>query len=714
MSASLFSPAWYRVADLVPRLRSHAKIHRLRYRGGIWYVLQDRVSGSYHRFSPAANELIGLMNGHRTLAEIWKLAAERLDDDLPTQDETIRLVSQLYHANALLTDATADVSELMARGDKIRRNRLIQKFKSPLALKIPLVHPDAWLSRVFPWVRPLFTRFGIAVWCAVVVPALLIVAQNWSTLTDGLADRVLAAENLALLWFSFPVVKLLHELGHAFAVKRWGGEVHEMGVMFLVGVPVPYVDASASTAFSFSHRRVFVGAAGVLVELFIAALATFVWVSVEPGVVRALAFNVMIIASVSSLLFNGNPLLRFDAYYVLSDWLEIPNLGARANRYLAYWVQRYAFGGRDVPSPVSAPGEAFWLPAYAIASFIARLAVTLSIAFFVASELFIVGVLLASWSVFQFALLPLAKQLRFLAVDPRLQRNRPRAVFVSGAFASLLAVLVLLVPVPSWTRCEGVVWAPERTQVRAQTSGVISSLYVEAGDRVEENDPLFAMVDPDLVFEEQAAKASLRALEAQYADERIHDRLQAEITREAVAHAQARLERSRERLTALTVLSPRAGRFLVERPGDLPGRFVQRGEVLGYVVDHPPIVVRAAIPASQIDQVRLHTVRIDLRLAERVETVLSGELLAEMPAATDELPSLALSVEGGGEIALGANASEGRAFRKLFLVDLIIRDAAAPVGIGGRVYVRFAHPNETLAVQGYRAVRRLFLSRFNV
>ena len=195
-----------------------------------------------------------------------------------------------------------------------------------------------------------------------------------------------------LLWITFPFVKALHELGHGFAVKRWGGEVHEMGIMFLVFMPVPYVDASAASAFQSKYQRMVVGSAGMLVEVFIAALAMFVWLNVEPGMIRAVAFNVMLIAGVSTVLFNGNPLLRFDGYYVLMDWLEIPNLGSRANQYIGYLIQRYPFGIRNAQSPVSARGERGWFVFYSIASFCYRMFIFATIIWFVAGEFFVVGV----------------------------------------------------------------------------------------------------------------------------------------------------------------------------------------------------------------------------------------------------------------------------------------------------------------------------------
>lgn len=397
MVDSLFSESWYRVADIKPRLRSHAQIHSHRYRGTDWYVLQDHSSGQFHRFSQEAYHIIGLMDGHRTLNEIWEAACASLGDDMPTQDEVIRLISQLHQVDVLQTDIPPDIADLYQRYKRKKRSRILGQLRSPLFIRIPLFDPERFLSATKFIVRPLFGWMPFLIWCFAVISALILIVIHWAELTTNLADRVLAMENIFLLWLVYPVVKTIHEFAHAHAVKHWGGEVHEMGIMLLVFVPVPYLDASSSSAFREKYKRIMVGAAGIMTEAFLASLAMWVWVNVEPGAIRALAFNVMIIAGVSTLLFNGNPLLRFDAYYMLSDFLEIPNLAMRSNRYIGYLCQRYLFNIKEAQNPASAKGEAPWMGLYGIASFAYRMFIMIRIAMFVAGKFFIIGIALALW-----------------------------------------------------------------------------------------------------------------------------------------------------------------------------------------------------------------------------------------------------------------------------------------------------------------------------
>ena len=354
---SLFSSHWYRVADLRPCLRSHVQITRHLYRGQTWYVLDDPSAGRQHRFSRNAHFLIGLMNGRKTVQEIWDMAVESLGDEAPSQDEVIGLLGRLHNVDVLQSGIPVDQAEMSHRRTR-RRGRWLTGLKNPFALRFPLVDPDRFLVRFLPLVRPLAGRAGMLLWLAVVATAALLALLHWPELTRNLADRVLRPENLVALWLVYPLVKLLHELAHGFVTRLHGGEVHEMGVMLLAFIPIPYVVASSSAAFPDKRRRMAVAAAGIAAELFVASLALFVWLAVGPGWVSAIAFNVLLVGGVSTLLFNGNPLLRYDGYYVLADWLEIPNLAHRSTSYLGYLLQRYLFGLDQAMSPASAPGAA--------------------------------------------------------------------------------------------------------------------------------------------------------------------------------------------------------------------------------------------------------------------------------------------------------------------------------------------------------------------
>jgi putative peptide zinc metalloprotease protein len=691
------------------------EIHRHHYRGERWYILQDHSSGKYHRFTPAAYLLIGLMDGQLTVEDIWEAGRARLGEDAPTQDEMIQLLGQLHAVDALQSDVPPDTMELLKRFEKQRHTTLKQNLRSPLFMRFPLLDPERFLVQFQPLVRPFFSWFGALLWLGVVGTAVFLAGVHWPELTRHVTDRVLAPRNLVLLWLTFPFVKALHEFGHAFATKVWGGEVHEMGIMLLVLTPIPYMDASSASAFREKRKRVLVGGFGMIVELFVASLALFLWINAEPGTFRAILYNIVLIASVSTVLFNGNPLLRYDAYYILADLLEIPNLGTRGMQYMSYLLQRYLFGVPDLDPPLSTSGERFWFVTYTVASFIYRIFIYAAIILFIAGKFFVVGMLMAAWAVVTMIILPAGKSIKFLASSPKLGRKRTRAIVTSAVALAIVAALVVLVPVPLSTQAEGVVWIPERSYVRAKTDGFVDRVVAKPGTQVKRGDPLIECSDPLLPAEIKVLESRLRELKTIFDTERISDRVKAEITKEEIEQATAELSRALERAEELTIASPLSGKFLVPMAQDLPGRFVRRGELLAYIIDRSTISARVVVSQADVDFVRQRTLGVKVRLPETVSEILPAVLKREVPAATDQLPSRTLSQEGGGEIAIDPRDMMGtKAFKKIFLFDLEMPAQARLYNVGGRVYVRFDHGREPLVYRWYRGARQLFLRRFNV
>jgi len=703
------SPAWYRVAKLQPRLRSHARIQRHEYRGERWYVLTDQLSRRAHRFGPAAHFVLGLMNGRRTVEAIWQAALERFGDEAPSQDDVIQLMGQLHAADVLQCEVSPDVDELLRRSQQLGRRQRLAKLMSPLAVRIPLLDPERLLERTLRWYRPLFGGAGFLLWAAVVGTAALLAVRHWDELTSDLGHRVLAPENLLLLALVFPLVKALHEFGHACAVKAWGGEVHEMGIMLLVLMPVPYVDASAASAFPEKRRRVMVGAAGMAVELFIAAIALFFWLEMQPGLARAILFNVMLIAGVSTVLFNANPLLRFDGYYILADLVEIPNLRARAQGQLAAFFQRHLFG---MPvAPAEGPlAERLWLGAFSIATFIYRITITLAIAIFVAGQYFFVGALLAVWALVSGFVIPVIGLVSYLARSPRLGGQRARAVAASGVVAALAGGLLFGVPVPSWTNAQGVVSVPEQSIVRAGADGFITRVLARPGERVRAGEPLLETVDPHVETRLKVLSAQRAELEARYQSERLVRLVRAQMTLDQLKSVDAELHRVRERAEALVMTSPADGTFALALAGDLPGRFVRHGEAVAHVITDKRLTARVLVPQQSVDLVRGSTERVTLRLAENLAEELPSRILREVPLASDRVPSAALTQAGGGEVALDPSAGgEQRTLQTHFEFELELPQSQAR--LGGRVYVRFDHTPESIAAQVWRWAQQLFLQR---
>lgn len=715
MPQALQNPLWYRVAALRPRLRPDVRMTRQHFRGALWYLAEDAAHNRFHRLPPAAHAAVALMDGTRTVEEIWNHLAD-LGEERPGQAELIELLVQLDAADLLATDARPDFAQLSQRARKQNRQKLVRRWISPLYLRIPLVDPDRFLNALLPLARPLWSVWGLALWLAVVGWGVVHAALDWSALTRDITDRVLAGDNLLILFLTFPLVKVLHELGHGIFAKLGGGEVHEAGVMTLVFLPVPYVDVTSATVLDSRWHRALVGAAGMMVEVFLASLAMMVWSAVEPGILRAAMFNVMVIAGVSTLVFNGNPLLRFDAYYILSDLIEIPNLATRSARFYGYLVTRYLFRIKHQISPAYARGEAVWFAFYAPASYLYRLFVMISIALFVAGAFHGLGAVLALWTLGVGVVLPLLRGVWYLGASPTLQRHRIRAFAVTAAMAGAAAALVFAVPFPYGTIAEGVVWTPPEAELRPAAEGTVEAVNAARDSVLAPGTPVVTLSDPLLV-------ARVRVLEAELAEVRLRlfaaenrSQVQAEIFRQQETYFASELADAQRRRDGLVLRSPGSGRLILGVPQDLPGHYVRRGELLGYVVDGRAAAIRVVVPQSEIDLVRGETRPVTIRFASHALTEYrSPAVLREVPTATRELPSAALSVPGGGTVSVDPEDEKHlRAVSTFFQLDVALPAKMSVARIGERVYVRFDHGTRTIGWRVGRDLSQLFLQRLEL
>lgn len=712
MAQSLFSSSWYRVSGLKPRLRGQARIHRQRFRRRVWYVLEDQQNGRFHRLSAAANLAVALMDGRRTMEEIWDMVGQKAGDDPPTQDEMILLLSQLHSADLLQTELPPDFTELAERSAKTARSNIMSRIKNPLALRIGIWDPDRFLDATAWLVRPLFTIYGLIAWIALVIFGLVLTGLNWPALQAAASGQLLNAGNLAIIALAYPVVKALHEAGHAYATKVFGGRVHEFGLMLLILVPAPYVDATAATAFTSKWQRIVVSGAGIMVEFGLAALAAIFWVNAEPGIAREIAFNVMVIGGVSTLLFNGNPLLRFDGYYVFMDWLEIPNMATRANKYVGYLVQRYAFGLSHIDNPSHEPSERGWLFVYAILAYVYRIVLSLGIALLIATKLFFIGVLLALLTLVTTLVVPIFKMLGYLFSSPALQHKRRRALIVSGATLAVLVAAVGVLPLPYATVAQGVVWLPGEDEVRAGTAGIVTSFLVGENDTVAAGAPLIQMEDAGIAARLAIVDARYRELSLRYEALQFADRVQAAETLQQRDHVEAQRKDLDARQSALVATATTAGRFIPAAP-DLVGRYVRQGELLGYVIGDADPVVRVVIPQSEVDLVRARTDGVEVRFSFDPAASLDATITREVPTAQNDLPSLSLAARAGGDIAIG-HAPDGTpiALEKLFIVDVTSPRPQGQLAYGARAYVRFDHGAEPLYLRVQRAIRQTLLRVF--
>ena len=714
MSDHLFSRFWPRICQLKPALQGQVRTVRQTFRGEHWTVLQDQATGQHHRLSSSAYYIVSLMDGERTLESIWQQALEQLGEDLPSQAELLQILSMLYKSDLLNLGKLPDLDELserIARRQKQERKR----FANPLAVRIPLWNPDRFLTRTYPFIKWVFTPYVAFAYIALLLAGLVQLGLQWSTITSSLSDRLLAAESLIPMLFIYPLVKVAHELGHGYVVKHWGGHVRQLGVMLLVFFPVPYVDASDSAGFQDKRHRALVGAAGILVELGVAAIAILLWSAMEPGLGRALLFNVMVLSGISTLLFNGNPLLRFDGYYVLSDLVEIPNLGTRGSRYFRYLLTR-ALGVEGLTNPAKDDAEARWLLSYSVLSFLYRITVVMAIALLLVNNYFVVGALLALWAVFNMFLSPLLKGIWYLYDSSQLQGQRKQAITRVAAAMLVLASILLLIPVPHGTSAQGVVWLSDRSLVRAEVEGIVASVNADDQVMIEAGYHILTLANPVKDALVRQLQATLEEMKLRRRAMSANDRAGVQVVDEQILQVEASLIDALSDQSALRITAKQSGRLVLPSPSDTPGRYVNRGDVTAYVLPQSTPGIRVVVPEDRIDLVRNDLRGISVRLSWDIHSRYEAELVRQVPAATTSVPSPALVVEGGGDVVLDPTAEYSlTSLKPIFVLDLAVPDAPAVTDwAGARVHVRFDHGYEVIAVKIWRTIRLLFLRELNV
>ena len=705
----LFSDAWYRVSSLKPRLAQQLKIVRQPVRDQVWQVLIEAESGRQVRLNPVAWEFGGRCDGTHTVSELWELLLERLGEDAPTQDDILRMLAQLYRHGMVQFDAAPHLSMLFAQRDR-ESKKTGSRWINPMFLRMRLFDPTRLLDRIEPRLRPLFSRAGLFVWATFVLLGILACLVNFPQLRSEALARATSPQMLWLAWLSFPVIKAIHELSHALAVRRFGGEVHEVGLSLMFLTPAPYVDASAANFFVRRSHRVVVSAAGIMTELLLAAFAVGVWLAVQPGVVRDAALATLLICSVSTLLFNGNPLLRMDGYYVLSDALDLPNLAARSNAWWTAWAYRLGRGEQSVQPATLAAGELKWLVMYSPASWLFRLGILFALVTWLGGKSWLLGWVMAlgllGWMV-------LRGSSFFLKLSDGFSRLRA-TVLAWGALAAFsLALTLFVLPVPSIVVARGVVWPPEGAQVRAEMAGIVTQTPAVNGTVVQAGDLLLTLSDPALSAERDKRVSQLAGLQAQQYLALMKDPVKAADIAEDIARSEAEIARAEEQLALLMVRSRSSGRLVLSSLDDLPGSHAARGAMLGYIVGDDAANVRVVLDEQDILLVRNRIRTVEVRLADVPTQPMAGKVGNEVPAATRKLPSSALGERHGGNVLVDPGDKEGlRTLAPVFLLDVNI-PGYVPVRIGGRAWVRFDLGYEPAGKQLLRRARQVLLHDFS-
>lgn len=726
--SSLFSARWHRVAGTRPRLVAEVRVRRQRSRGLVWHVFTQPSTGRSVRLDPAAHALAARLDGTRTVQALWDSLLEQPHDP-PTQDDVVGLLAQLREAGLLQLGGDADFEGLVRARSEDERAQAAPSPRaggSLFAWRLPLFDPGPWLARLAPVGRLAFSRAGCAAWLAAVSALVLLALQN-ATLLAAHARIALADPRSALLGLVLMLpLKALHELAHALAVQRLGGGVRSAGVSLLMGLPLPWVDASAAAAFERRRDRALVGAAGMMAELAVAAAALPAWLALHArgdGVAADALFTTLMLAGLSTLVFNANPLQRFDGYFIACDLLDLPNLATRSRSWWTARLEHRLLGaGAHDRLPV-ARGETAWLALFAPASWLMSMGLAVAATAWLARLAWPLALAAGALLAWQVALRPPMVLARRLASAARTTHGSAQR-WRRGVGIAVAATLALaLLPLPRHTLVQGVVWPADEAQLRAGEDGFVVETVARDGTAVQVGDVVLRLANPALETRLARQSAQVAALEATLVDAQALRAATATAdsgdlgdARAKLAAAQADMQRLQERVGLLVVRARTAGRVALAPGDDLQGRYFHRGALVGELVTDAPATVRVAwaqADAATLFRLRTEQAPARVRLAASPAVDHAATLMGDGTGAVERLPSAALSDRHGGPVPTDPkDADDVRPVQPVVLVDVRLADDAQPPGstarrrLGERAWVRFDEGLAPLAWQGLTGLWR--------
>ena len=470
---------------------------RHKYQGREYNVVKDPLNLKYYRFEDEEFDLFTMLDGTKSADEIKRVFEERYAPQKISLAELQQFIGMLFSNSLLVSNAPGQGHQLNKRGYENKKKKRLASLSNVLAIRFKGFDPDRILNWLDRWVGWFFTIPALLVCSLICLAAAVLVIVQFDVFTSKLPSfhQFFAGENWIWIFLILGCTKVLHEFGHGLSCKRFGGECHEMGVMLLVFTPCLYCNVSDSWMLPSKWKRAAIGAAGMYIEVVLASICTFIWWFSEPGMLNYVCLNIMFVSSVSTVLFNANPLLRYDGYYILSDLLEIPNLRQKAQSILRRKMGKWFLGLPEHHDPFL-PQRNQWLFAlYTVAAAAYRWVIALAIFWFLYNllepyGLKIIGQAVALMAIWGLVGQPLVQLAKFFYVPGRLEKVKKSRAIVSGGILVAIVAGILFVPLPYQISCPFYIESDSAVNVDVPYPGMITAVHVEPGEGVPVNYPL--------------------------------------------------------------------------------------------------------------------------------------------------------------------------------------------------------------------------------
>jgi len=621
--------------------------------GGIEYLVEDEVTGRFFRVGLAQYTFMTMLDGRRTVSTALMKTATLLRQHAIDENEAANLCKWAIESGLIESETGNSSARRKEQHDSAQKQKLVS-YLNPMMMRMPLFNPDPVVTTISRYCSFLISPLGAVLWIVVVLWGFSLLARNWQ---EFWVDRVSSFGAVDFVWLAITwiILKVIHELAHSLACKRFGGRVHSCGILLLLMIPMPYVDVTTSWRFDNKWKRILVSAAGMLAEVFIAGIACYIWANSNPGPLQYHAGNVIISATLVTLMFNINPLMKFDGYYMLADFLEIPNLAIHGRQWLKGIFKWMYFGNK--PTPLKEIGfRAIAVKAYGVLAMMWFFLIAIGLSLAASSLIEGFGLIVAIIGCLMWVGIPLFKLCKYTLLGT--DTENPNRFWFAGALsltALLVGAFLVAVPSPSVVSAPIVIDYEPLSIVRTNAAGFARTIHVVDGEDVTEGDLLVTLENPELqhelsslLIDIQISKIRSNAL---FNSDRISEVQLEHDSLESLVKRKAELE---TRINDLEIFAPQDGTVIARNLETLEGKYFPPGTELLSIGKTGEIQAIALTRQSDIEWVESNPeAKVDLIVWGRHQNdSIGGTIRLVNPRARDDLPHEAFAASAGGPLAV--------------------------------------------------------------
>ena len=619
----------------------------------VHFLVEDEVTGRFFRVGLPQYTFMSMLDGERTVSTALMKTATLLREHAIDEQAAASLCKWGIESGLIESENGNSTARRVEQHEQQQNQKLVS-YLNPMMVRIPLFNPDPIITPITQYLGFLVSPIGGLIWLTVCLFGFLKLANVWDAFYLNRVSSF-SATDIAWIALTWVLLKLVHELAHSVVCKKFGGRVQSCGLLLLLMIPMPFVDVTSSWRFDNKWKRILTSAAGMMSEIFIAAIACWVWASSEPGPLQFHAGNVIISATLHTLLFNINPLMRFDGYYMLSDWLEIPNLATQGRSWLKGKFKWLYFGNK--PADLKETGfRGLAVRAYGVLAMLWFFSIAIGLSLAASSFVEGFGLIVAVVGLTLWAVLPLYKLIKYTAFGT--ETEIPNRIWFTNAMVCTLLIVagfLYFCPSPSVVSAPVVIDYEPLSVVRAKSDGFATTIHVVDGQEVEEGDLLVTLENVELQHELRSLLIDINISELRSNNLfNAGEISQVQLERESLESMLKQKRDLEDRLADLQIHAPQSGVVLARDLASSTGKHFVPGDEILSIARLGEIQAIALTRQTDIEWVgETSDAEIELLVWGRHESdLLKGRIKHVAPRARDDMPHEAFAATAGGPLAV--------------------------------------------------------------